>query len=133
MAFEFTRNITDLEKTVSVALAQAGANTPAIDLEQTIGGQLEEIVAQVSVPAVAGLTDAKVLTFALQDSADGTNFTAVDPAISSTAVAAGGTGTPAKDIRFRFPPGTRRYVRIAQTATATAGTFTGSVTFLLLF
>jgi len=131
--FEHSRNIRDAQKEVAVALAQAGANTGAIDLEQTIGGNIEGIVGQIDIPAVAGISDTKVLTFALQDSADGSNWAAVDPAVSTTVTGAGGTGTPAKDCRFRFPPGTRRYVRIAQTASATSGTFTGSVSFRLLF
>jgi len=133
MAFEHSRNIRDLEKEVSVALAGGGAQTPAIDLEQTIGGNIEGIVGQVEIPAVAGLTDAKAFTFVLQDSADGTNWTPVDPSISTTTTGAGGAGSPAKDSRFRFPPGTRRYVRIAQTVTATPGTVTGTVYFRLLF
>lgn len=133
MAFEHSRNIVDLEKEVSVALAGAGANTPAIDLEQTIGGNIEGIVGQIEIPAVAGLTDAKVFSFVLQDSADGTNFAAVDPGVSTTTTGAGGGGSPAKDARFRFPPGTRRYVRIAQTVTATPGTVTGDLKFRLLF
>lgn len=133
MAFEYSRNIVDLDKEVSVALAGAGANTPAIDLEQTIGGNIEGIVGQIEIPAVAGLTDAKVFSFVLQDSADGTNFAAVDPGVSTTTTGAGGGGSPAKDARFRFPPGTRRYVRIAQTVTATPGTITGDLKFRLLF
>lgn len=132
MSFEFSNNLRDAAKEVSVAMIAAGANTPAIDLEQTRGGDIEGIVAQISVPSVSGITDGKVLSFALQDSADGVNFAAVDPAIGTSITAAGG-GTAAKDCRFRFPPITRRYVRIAQTITSSPGTFTGSVTFRLLF
>ncbi len=133
MAFEFSRNLTDLEKEVTIPLAQAGANTPALDLEQVIGGNVENIAAQVYVPTVAGIADTKVLTFTLQDSANGTDWANTDPLITSTVTGASGAGSPAKDIRFRFPPITRRYVRIAQTAAATSGTFTGNVTFRLLF
>lgn len=133
MAYKFSRNIRDIEKEVSVALAQAGAVTAGIDLEQVTGGDIEGIVGQIDIPAVAGITENKVLTFTLEDSANGTDFTAVDPSIVTTVTGPASGGTPAKDARFRFPPGCRRYVRIAQTATATAGTFTGSVSFRLLF
>lgn len=131
--YEYSRNFRDSEKEVSVNLAQAGAQTPAIDLEQKIGGDLEGIVGQISIPAVAGITNAKVLTFALQDSADGVNFAPVDPSIVTTVVGGASGGSPAKDARFRFPPSCRRFVRIAQTADATSGTFSGAVTFRLLF
>jgi hypothetical protein len=127
------RNLRDAEKSVSVALAQAGANTPAIDLEQVGGGLIENIAAEIDIPAVAGIDEAKVLTFALQDSANGTDFAAVDPAVTTTVTGPASGGTPAKKVRIRFNPGVRRYVRVAQTATATAGTFTGNVTFSLLF
>lgn len=133
MAYEFSRNIRDADKEVSVAIAQGGASTPAIDLEQNVGGDIEQIVAQVTVPAIAGISDSKTITLKLQDSADGVNFADVDPLIQTSIASGGGTGTPAKDVRFRFPPITRRYVRINQTITATAGTITGNVNFRLLF
>ena len=129
----FSRNIRDKDKEVYVALAQAGANTPSIDLEQDGGGDIEAIVGQIETPVVAGISNAKALTFKLEDSADNVTFAVVDPSITITVVGASGNGTPAKDGRFRFPPATRRYVRIAQTATASSGTFTGDVTFRLLF
>jgi len=131
--YEYSRNIRDAAKEVAAVLAQAGVNSDAIDLEQTRGGDVEGIVGQIEIPAVAGISDTKVLTFTLQDSADGSSWAAVDPSIVTTVTGASSAGTPAKDCRFRFPPNTRRYVRIAQTATATAGTFTGSFTFRLLF
>jgi len=40
---------------------------------------------------------------------------------------------PAKTVRFRLPANTRRYVRIAQTATATPGTLAQSMVAKLLF
>lgn len=130
---EYSRNLADLDKEVSINLAQAGAVTPGIDLEQVIGGNIEGIVGQIQVPAVAGIADAKVLTFTLQDSADGVSFAPVDPAVVTTVAGISATGSPAKDARFRFPAGTRRYVRVAQTATSASGTFSGVEVFRLLF
>ena len=133
MSFEFNRNIQDKNYTSTVAIAQAGANTASFDLEQAVGGDIERVVFSLAAPAAAGITDAKVVTYALQDSADGSSWAAVDPAISTTQTAAGSAGIAAKEIRFRLPANTRRYVRIAQTMTSSAGTVTGSMVSKLLF
>jgi hypothetical protein len=132
MAFEFNRNQQDQNYVSTVAIAQAGANTASFDLEQAVGGDIERVVFELAAPLAAGITSTKVVTYALQDSADGTNFLAVDPAISTTQTA-DGSGIAAKTVRFRVPANTRRYVRIAQTMTATAGTVTGSMVAKLLF
>lgn len=135
MAFEFNRNQQDQNYVSTVTLLAAGATTAAFDLEQAVGGDVERVVFELAGPALttAQLTDAKVVTYALQDSADGTNFLAVDPAISTTQTGAGGAGAAAKTVRFRVPANTRRYVRIAQTATATPGTLTAAMVAKLLF
>ena len=133
MSFEFNRNIQDKNYTSTVAIAQAGASTASFDLEQAVGGDIEKVVFSLAAPAAAGITDAKVVTYALQDSADGSSWAAVDPAISTTQTAAGSAGITAKEIRFRLPANTRRYVRIAQTMTSSAGTVTGSMVAKLLF
>lgn len=133
MAYEFNRNQQDYNYTSTVAIAQAGANTASFDLEQAVGGDIEKVVFELAAPAAAGISDTKVVTYALQDSADGSSWLAVDPAISTTQTGSGGAGIAAKTIRFRVPANTRRYVRIAQTMTATAGTVTGSMVAKLLF
>lgn len=133
MAYEFNRNQQDYNYTSTVAIAQAGANTASFDLEQAVGGDIEKVVFELAAPAAAGISDTKVVTYALQDSADGSSWAAVDPAISTTQTASGGAGIAAKTIRFRVPANTRRYVRIAQTMTATAGTVTGNMVAKLLF
>lgn len=133
MSFEFNRNLQDANYVSTVAIAQAGANTAAFDLEQAIGGDIEKVVFELSAPAAAGITDAKVVTYALQDSADGLSWAAVDPSITTTQTAAGGAGITAKSIRFRLPANTRRYVRIAQTMTSSAGTVAGSMVARLRF
>ena len=132
MAFEFNRNQQDLNFTSTVAIAQAGANTATFDLEQAVGGDIERVVFELAAPTAAGITSTKVVTYALQDSADGSSWAAVDPAISTTQTA-DGSGIAAKTVRFRVPANTRRYVRIAQTMTATAGTVTGNMVAKLLF
>ena len=135
MAFEFNRNQQDLNFTSTVTLLAAGANTAAFDLEQAVGGDIGAVVFELAAPALttAQLTDAKVVTYAFQDSADNSSWAAVDPAISTTQTGAGGAGAAAKTVRFRMPANTRRYVRIAQTATATPGTLTAAMVAKLLF
>ena len=133
MAFEFNRSQQDYNYTSTVAIAQAGANTASFDLEQAVGGDIQRVVFELVAPTAAGISDTKVVTYALQDSADGSSWAAVDPAISTTQTGAGGAGITTKTIRFRVPANTRRYVRIAQTMTATAGTVTGSMVAKLLF
>ena len=132
MAFEFNRNQQDQNYVSTVAIAQAGAETASFDLEQAVGGDIERVVFELAAPLAAGITSTKVVTYALQDSADGSSWAAVDPAISTTQTA-DGSGIAAKTVRFRVPANTRRYVRIAQTMTATAGTVTGSMVAKLLF
>jgi len=133
MSFEFNRNLQDKNYTSTVAIAQAGANTAAFDLEQAVGGDIEKVVFSLSAPTAAGISDTKVVTYALQDSADGSSWAAVDPAISTTQTGASSAGIVAKEVRFRVPANTRRYVRIAQTMTASAGTVSGNMVAKLLF
>lgn len=130
--FEHSRNLRDKLLSVTKANASGGANSDAIDLEQVTGGEIENIAAVLELPAEAGLSDSKVLTYQIEESDDGESFTAVDPLISTTQTGAGGAGVAAKEVRFRFSPGTKRYVRIAQTASSTPGTLAGSFTFALL-
>ena len=82
MAFEFNRNQQDLNYTSTVTVLAAGANTASFDLEQAVGGDIERVVFELAAPAcnITQLTDTKVLTYALQDSADGSSWAAVDPA-----------------------------------------------------
>lgn len=133
MAYEFNRNQQDQNYVSTVTLLAAGANTAAFDLEQVVGGDIEDVVFGLDAPALltAQLTDGKIVTYTLQDSADGVTFAAVDPLITTTQTGAGGAA--AKTVRFRLPAGTRRYVRIAQTATATPGTLTAAMVAKLLF
>jgi len=133
MAYEFNRNLQDANYVSTVALAQGGANSATFDLEQAVGGDIEAMVMEIAGPAAAGITDAKVVTYTVKDSADGTTFAVLDPTIVTTQTAAGGAGIAAKTVRFKLPPVTRRYVRVEQTMTATAGTVTGDMVIKLLF
>lgn len=133
MAYEFNRNQQDANYTSTVAIAQGGANSATFDLEQPIGGDIEGFVMEIAAPAAAGITDAKVVTYTVKDSADGTTFAVLDPTIVTTQTAAGGAGITAKTVRINLPPVTRRYVRVEQTMTSSAGTVSGNMVVKLLF
>lgn len=135
MSINYNRNLQDKNFVSTVTLLAAGANTASFDLEQVEGGDIANVVFELAGPALttAQLSDTKVVTYKLEDSADGSSFATVDPLIQTTQTGAGGAGAAAKTIRFRLPANTRRYVRIAQTATATPGTLTASMVAKLLF
>lgn len=131
--YETSRNLRDKLLSVTTTNSSVGANSEAIDLEQVRGGDIENIAAILELPFEAGLSDTKEIIYQLEHSDDNSSFTAVDPLISTTQLAAAGSGGVAKEVRFRFPPGTKRYVRIAQTASVSPGVLSGSFTFALLF
>lgn len=136
MSNEFVRNLVDDNKVVIKALPAAAANhnTDAIDLEQTVGGQIEAIAFEVEVPALPALVEAKTVTLKVFDSADNSSFAAIDPLISTTIVGGVGNGAAAKSVRFRLPPTARRYVAINIAVETGGGNNTGvSLTFRALF
>ena len=111
----YSRNLADAAFSKSIALpaAAATAYTGSLNLGQPIDQSLEQLEFEISVPATPSLVDAKTITITVQDSADGTTFAAIDPAISTviTGVATS-QGGPAKAVRFRLPSQTRQYVRL---------------------
>lgn len=133
MAYEFNRNLTDANYVSTVAIAQGGANSATFDLEQSVGGDIESIVLEIAGPTAAGISDTKVITYTVKDSADGVTFAVLDPTIVTTQTGAGGAGITAKTVRVKLPPIARRYVRVEQTASATSGTFSGNMVVKLLF
>lgn len=136
MINELNRNIKDAAKTVVTALPAAGANVDStpLDLEQVIGGNVENVVLELSVPATDSLVNEKLITFSVKDGAASNSLAAIDPAMSTTVVGTAGNVSAAKVVRFRLPPNTRRYVSINASVPADAGTVTDvSYTVSLLF
>lgn len=136
MSYEHNRNLTDAAKTVTKALPAAAANndTDAIDLEQAIGGDIENIAFEIAVPALPALVEDKTVTIKVQDSADGSSFADLDPAISTVITGGTGNGAAAKTVRFRLPPSARRYIRLNTAVLTGGGDNTGvSLTFQALF
>lgn len=136
MANEYVRNLTDAEKTVVTALPAANANvtTTPIDLEQTVGGIIEAIAFEVSVPATPDLVEAKTIIIKVYDGAASNSLAVVDPLIQTTITGAGSAaGGAAKSFRFRLPPTARRYIALNIAVLADGGDNTGvDVTFKLL-
>lgn len=132
----YARNLRDLAFEVTKALPAAAATnyTDSLDLGQAKVQSLEAVEFELAIPATPALVDAKTVLFAVQDSADNITFAAVDPAITTGILGAGGVGAAAKTVRFRLPSQTRRYVRVSQTVLAAGGDNTGvSTTFSALF
>lgn len=132
MSYEFNRNIEDAEYISEFALADGGSNSTTFDLEQVTGGDIEAIAAAIVIPAAAGVPDATTVTLTVKDSADDSTFAVLAPSIEVVATGAGGVGIGASETRFRFPPSTRRYVRLEVVDSGTI-TATEDVTFKLLF
>ncbi len=136
MANEYTRNIRDARKTVTKALPAAGAshNTPTIDMEQVVGGILENVAFEIAIPATPNLAESKKITVTVQDSANDSSYAATDPVIMTTVTgAAAAAGGAAKTVRFRLPPAARRYIQLNLAVEANGGDNTGvDVTFRLL-
>jgi hypothetical protein len=138
MAYEFNRNQRD--KNYETSLTIDGTNGASVssgvfDLEQVVGGDIEEIVFEITVPAVPGNTNtAESIDFAVQDSADNSSFAAVSPAIAFSVAGVTSTGSAATSRRFRLPPGARRYVKVVQTETGDGFTDANEVAyFRILF
>jgi hypothetical protein len=108
------RAFKDLQLIKSSALPAAAANnsTAAIDLQQAAAGvNLDKVDVEVAVPATPSLVDAKVITFTIQDSANGTDFAAVTGLATLVVTGAGGVGAAAATRTVKLPTGTRRYIR----------------------
>ena len=132
--FVYNRNLRDSAFESKTALPAAGATayTKVFDFEQRQSGEIENIDASVKVPRLPDLVTGKKLTATLQDSEDGETFADTNPAIIATVVG-GSDGATEEELRFRFPPATRRFVRLALAVETGGGTNTASVEFALLF
>jgi hypothetical protein len=137
MSYEYTRSRRDAALVVTKAAPAANANhnTPTLDLEQVTGGEIEGMVGEIEIKALPSLADTKTLTVKLQDSANDSSYADVDPLIQTTVTGVSSAGSAAKTVRFRFPPGTRRYVQLNLAVAASGGDNTGvasAVTFSIL-
>lgn len=137
MANEFNRNIKDNSLILTTALPAAAAsnNSATIDLGATSSYfQADKMEVEVVIPATPSLVDAKTITIKLQDSADDSSYSDTDPVISTVVTGTGGTGGPAKTIRFRLPANVRRYIQFNQAVLTAGGSNVAvSVTYRPLF
>lgn len=127
------RRLTDQNLSVSHVLPAAAASvgTAGIDLGQTtLGPAGDEFEGVISIDATPSLVDAKTIILTVEDSADNSSFAAIAGLGTLTVTGAGGVGAAAASQRFRFPPGTRRYVRVSA-AVLTAGGDNTAVSFYL--
>lgn len=121
------RSITDaaLKTTKAMPAAAANNNHDGIDLGAVRPRvTLESVDVLITVPALPSLSDTKVATFKLQDSADNVTFTDIAELSSFTRTGAGGVGSAATTRRVKLPPGTRRYISVNQAVESAGGTNT---------
>jgi len=136
MSNEYSRNIKDAAKQVVSALPAANANktTTPIDLEQVVGGQLDNVQFEIAIPATPALVEAKSITVKVYDGATSDSLAVVDPLIQTTVTGGTGGAGAAKTVRFRLPPTARRYVALYLAVENGGGDNTGvDVTFSALF
>jgi hypothetical protein len=110
------RQDASLNRSIALPAAGASASTTAIDFGAFAGiGSIrpEEVNLIFGVPATPSLTEAKVITLTLEDSADNSSFTAIASAAARTvtgaALAAGGA---AFEDKVPLPYDARQYIRL---------------------
>lgn len=102
--------------------AAATANSDAIDLGSTTPGPLtEKIQVRIYSEALPSLADGKTATVTLEDSADGSSFTAVPSVATFVQTGAGGAGAAALERTIHLPPNIRRYIRASSTIQSAGG------------
>lgn len=131
-----TRQIKDSLKQVTAALpaANAAADLTPFDLEQAVGGALENVEIEIAVPALTELVHNKKLTFSLKHGDSAGSLAAMNPQITCTAAGKSGNGLDAVSFRFRLPANAKRYVAINAAVENGGGDNTAkSITASLLF
>jgi hypothetical protein len=101
--------------------AAANNNSSSIDLGDVtpvLHGQNHELL--IEVPELPALVEDKTLTITIQDSADDTNFAAVEELATFVVTGGVGDGADATTRTYRLPSSVKRYVRI-NCAVLTAG------------
>lgn len=110
------------------ALPNAGASNASdtIDLLQVTPATAYRLgYLEIRIPAMANHTNTSAsVTYIVQDSAvdAAANFANTVPLMQITVAGVGSTGSAASTVKVPFQPGQKRYVRIAQVATANATT-----------
>ncbi len=107
-----SRNIKDALLEVSKAFPAADANNTSdpIDLGQVNGGELENVVVELEVPALTALVAEKTATFTFQHGDAANDLAATDPAITHVITGKSGNGYDGGKVQFRLPPSCKRYI-----------------------
>lgn len=118
-----TRKIKDALLEVSKAFPAAEANNTSdpIDLEQAAGGELENIVFELEIPALTALVATKTATFTVQHGAAANSLADLDPAITHVVTGVTGNGHPGEKVQFRLPPNAKRFVAVKCAVQASGG------------
>lgn len=113
----------ELLKTTKAAPAAAGSNYhDSYDIGD--GPHRERLFVRVEIPALDALANTKKLTVKLQDSADDSTFTDIEPAVSADVVGVSTDGADAANFDLPIPQNARRYVRVRQDEDSAGGDIT---------
>ena len=134
-----TRKVYDLSTTTVLALPSAAStmlNGTMIDLGSVPNDVLaENLEVHLSFPALSTTIapDTRTFIFSIEDSADNSSYSALDPVASKTYTGATSSGIGAvaatAPFQFKLPPNVRRYIRVkcvsgASTTDASALSYT---------
>jgi hypothetical protein len=120
-------------KVTALPAQDTASQSATIDLGQVaLGPTGDHFEVEVSLPATPALANGQTITLALHDSADDSTFAAIAGLNSLVATGAGTAGAAATSRIFRLPRNTRRYLRLNQAASATAGNNTAVSTTISL-
>jgi hypothetical protein len=126
----YIRQLRDANFIWTTALPAAGnSNTTAVINLRAVNGDADPSLfdINVDVPALPNHTDTtKVITFTVQDSADGSAFANVAPLIQCQVPGVASTGSAETVFTFRLPPTVRQYVQIVQAVPAGDGNNTAA-------
>ncbi len=112
----------NMRKVKALPAAAATNYCDPIDLGASrVGAIGANLTAHLKTPALPALVEAKTVTFVLQDSANGTDFTTILTLNAATVTGATGNGAAAKETRFYLPPDCRRYIRVGATVLTGGG------------
>lgn len=134
MSLPNTRMLSDAALTITKALPSTSSNntTDYIDLGAA-GFKPEEITIEITIPAIAAhVTAGNVPTITLYDSASTSGAAVTDPQIQTSWIGVITTGSLGKTVRFKLPPGTKRYIAFYQTTGGTDDLSGSSITYKIL-
>lgn len=115
-----TRNLKDVLLRITTALPAQNTTTTSEAVFLGVG-MFDAVAVRISVPATPSLADAETITLRLEHSDDGSSYSNVEQFAALVATGAGGEGAAALQRDYPLFSGVKKYLRISQSASASAG------------